>query len=80
MTDNNDKPMYGVWLTNHGWLKGKDIFADTNLEKVKQVARLVGGTVRFIDESLKDMEQLFIEKEKTKWHIFKNLFNRKINS
>ena len=73
-----NKPMYGVWLSGTGWLRGKDVFADYSLEKAKQVAYLVKGTVRFIDKSIVDLEQLYLEQErKTLWRTFKNFFQRK---
>lgn len=81
MTDN---PKYGVWLAGKGWLKNKenqDAFADYNREVVQQVAELVGGECRFIDQSIIDFEALYLAQErrakrtpkesKKAWHIFK---------
>ena len=67
--------MYGIWLRGRGWLRGKDIFADYSLTKAEQVAYLVGGSVRFIDKSIQDLEQLYLEREsRTLWHILSSLF------
>ena len=73
---------YGIWIPGNGWLKGKDIFADTSLEKARQVAYLIGrgAVVRFIDQSIIDLERYYLEQEKrTIWHIFKSYFARKNN-
>ena len=81
MESNNDKPLYGIWIPNVGWLRGKDVFADTNIDKANQVAGLIGNgaRVRFIDSSIVDLEQKYLESERKKWRIFKNLFARKTN-
>ena len=68
MTDNNivnDKPMYGIWIKGTGWLRGKDVFADYSLDKARQVAFLIGNgaRVRFIDESIIDLERQYLEQE-----------------
>ena len=81
--ESDTKPMYGVWIPKQGWLKGKDVFADYSLDKANQVARLIGrgAKVRFIDESIIDMEAKYLEQEKrSSWHIFKNLFVLKKNT
>lgn len=75
-----DRKMYGIWLPGEGWLKGKDVFADYDLSKAQQVARLIGrgAVVRFIDKSILDFERHYLEQEKrTLWHIFRNYFKRK---
>ena len=75
--------MFGIWIPNEGWLKGKDIFADVDIEKAKQVARLIGrgAVVYFIDKSIIDFEQRYLERErKSLWHIFKTYFNRRLTS
>ena len=75
--------MFGIWLPGEGWLKGKDVFADMDIEKAKQVARLIGrgAVVYFIDKSIIDFEQRYLDNErKSIWHIFKNYFNRKLTS
>jgi len=72
--------LYGIWIPGEGWLKGKDVFADENLEKANQVARLIGRDARvyFIDQSIIDLERHYLEQERrTIWHIFKNLFKNK---
>lgn len=73
---------YGIWIPNEGWLKGKDVFADTSLEKARQVAYLIGRNSRvyFIDQSIIDLENKYLENERRNiWHIFKNLFKNKID-
>lgn len=85
MNDEKVTHTYGVWIPGEGWLKGKDIskdiFADTSLEKARQVSQLIGRNSRvyFIDQSIIDLERLYLEQEKRSiWHIFKNLFKNKI--
>lgn len=58
MSDEKVTHTYGIWIPGEGWLKGKDIFADTSLEKSRQVAYLIGrgAVVRFIDQSIIDLE------------------------
>lgn len=83
MMDANDKPLYGIWLPGEGWLKGKDVFADANIDKARQVARRVGrgAVVLYIDPAIVDMERLYLENEKRSlWHTFKNYFGRKSNT
>ena len=86
MTDNNivnDKPMYGIWIKGTGWLRGKDVFADYSLDKARQVASLIGNgaRVRFIDESIIDLERQYLEQEnRSIWHTFKSLLKRKMNT
>lgn len=75
--------MYGVWIPGDGWLKGKDVFADTDYDKACQVARLIGrkSVVRYIDKSIVDFERQYLENEsRTLWHTFKNYFQRKMKS
>jgi hypothetical protein len=72
--------LYGVWIPGEGWLRGKDVFADPSLDKAQQVARLVGRGARvyFIDESIRDLEQRYLEQEKrTLWHTFNNWFRNR---
>ncbi len=80
--------MFGIWIPGEGWLRGKDLFADTDLDKAIQVARLIGrgASVRFIDTSIVDFEERYKENEYrtrkwiiSKWHIFKNYFKLKNN-
>lgn len=66
--------LYGVWRPGIGWLRGQDVFADPSLDKAQQVARLIGrgASVRYIDTSIVDFEQLYLEQERTTlWHTFK---------
>lgn len=77
MTDEKVTLNYGIWIPGEGWLKGKDIFADTSLAKARQVAYLIGrgATVRYIDTSIVDLENRYLEQErKSLWHIFRNFF------
>jgi len=80
-TNDNVIITYGIWIPNEGWLKGKDVFADISLDKAREVARLIGrgAKVRYIDSSIVDLEQRYLEQERNKWHIFNNLFARKNN-
>ena len=66
----DDKPtlpplVYGVWLPGQGWLRdrNKREFADLHTEYAEQAARLVGGKVRLIDDSMIALEPLFLEIE-----------------
>jgi len=71
----NDTKMYGVWQPGKGWLRGSDVFADPDIDKAKQVARLIGNNavVRFIDKSIVDLEQYYLENER------KSLWNKLIS-
>ena len=73
--------MWGVWIPGEGWLVCKnDLFADFDLEKARQVARLVGkgAKVLYIDDSIIELQSLYLEQEKrTLWQNFKTLFSRK---
>ena len=81
--DNQEKvTLFGVWIPDTGWLRGKDFFADSDIEKAKQVARLIGrgAKVYFIDPSIVDLENRYLENERSsKWRTFKNLFKVKNN-
>jgi hypothetical protein len=75
-----NKRIFGVWIPGEGWLKGKDVFADTDLEKVQQVARLIGrgATVRFIDKAIIDLEHRYLEQERRSlWQKIKSLISLK---
>ena len=77
--ENDDRKMYGVWIPGKGWLKGASVFADYDYSKAKQVAYLIGqkSKVRYIDQSIIDIENLYLEqKGKSLWHTFKNYFKR----
>jgi hypothetical protein len=73
--------LFGVWLPGEGWLKGKDIFADVDIEKAKQVARLIGrgAVVYFIDKSIIDFEQRYLDNErKSIWMKIKNTLSNSL--
>jgi hypothetical protein len=75
----SDKPIYGIWIPGSGWLRGQDVFADANIAKAREVARLIGrgARVRYIDPAIVDLEQHYLEAERrTLWHIFKSFFKR----
>lgn len=84
-TVNLSQQMYGVWIKGKGWLrvndeKGKE-FGDYSIEVAKEVAKNIGGVVRFIDKSLIDLENQFLDKErKSLWVTFQNLWQHKINT
>ena len=62
--------LYGVWIRGAGWLKGAGgVVSFTEKAVAEDTARRVGGEARYIDESLKDLEQniLSIESQK-KWY------------
>lgn len=83
METNKEPRMYGIWIPGNGWLKGKDVFADTDLDKAKQVARLIGrnAVVRFIDKSIVDLERFYLEHEsRSLWHTFRNFLARSLKS
>jgi hypothetical protein len=68
--------MYGIWIPGKGWLRGKDDmeYCDTILTRAKQVSKLIGlnSQVRFLDLSIVDFEQKYLEQErKTLWHQMK---------
>jgi hypothetical protein len=78
------KVFYGVWIPYNGWLRSQDkknVFADESLDKARQVAKLIGmnAKVFFIDESIVDFENLYLECERRSiWHIFNNWFKSRI--
>ena len=81
MTESNKT--YGIWIPGEGWLRGKDVFADTDAGKAYQVARLIGrgAVVRFIDPAIVDLERMYLEQEKRSlWHTFRNFFKVKTSS
>lgn len=66
--------LYGIWIKKVGWLKvaGKVVcFAD--IDVADDTAWRVSGEVRFIDESLKDLEQniLSLESMPKWWQIWR---------
>ena len=56
--------IYGVWITNSGWLKNEQgrAFADEHIELAQTAARLWGhgAVIMPIDDSLKDFERVFL--------------------
>lgn len=66
--------IYGIWLKGAGWLRGsKGVVSFTELSVAKDTARRVGGEVRFIDDSLQDLEQniLSLESQKKWWQFWR---------
>lgn len=65
---------YGVWIRGTGWLKVDNRAVSFTEKAVAQdAARRVGGEVRFIDDSLKDLEQniLSLEAQKKRWQFWR---------
>ena len=57
-------PTWGVWVRGIGWVKGtRGAYAIHDKRQARALARQVGGTVRYIDDSLFDMEQALREVE-----------------
>ena len=84
MADTENRPMYGIWQPGFGWIRGNKgaVFADYSIEKTYQVARLIGqgAKVRYIDESIVDLENLYLSNERRNlWHIFNNWWRNKIS-
>lgn len=66
--------IYGIWIRSVGWLKGmRGAISFTEKAIARDTARRVGGEVRFIDDSLQDLEEviLSIESQKKWWQIWK---------
>ena len=65
-------PLYGIWIKKFGWLKsvhGAVSFTDKRV--ARDIARRVGGQVRYIDDSLVDLEENILSLEsKKKWWQF----------
>jgi hypothetical protein len=64
--------LFGIWIKKQGWLRGVGgVVSFSEKEIAKDTARRVGGEVRFIDDSLQDLEQniLSLEAQK-KWYQF----------
>lgn len=50
--------LWGVWIRGQGWLRGvKGVVSFSERRVADDTARRVGGEVRFIDDSLQDLEQ-----------------------
>lgn len=67
------KPLYGIWIRGQGWLKSlKGVISFEHEIVAQDTAKRVGGEVRFVDESLIDLEQniLSLEAMKKKWWQF----------
>jgi hypothetical protein len=91
---NNDLPpitpihstiLYGIWIYGKGWLKKdndpKKTLSFQHKEIAKEVAKCIGGAVRYIDQSLIDIEPELLHKErKPLWVTLQNFFKRKINT
>jgi hypothetical protein len=57
--------VYGVWIDGKGWLRGRDqrVWSDMRREYAEEALRMVSGRARvaFIDESMIDLEQFFLD-------------------
>ena len=66
MTDNLPL-VYGVWVDGQGWLKDHGrVFSDLRREYAEEVLRFMVGTpahIALIDDSMIELEQLFLAKE-----------------
>ena len=76
---NTDKPMYGLWISNTGWLKGRneDAISFDDILFAQEVAGIIHAKVRRIDDSWKDLELFYLEQErkgKSRWHILQTFF------
>lgn len=63
--------LYGVWIRGQGWLRGQGgVVSFAEKAVAEDTARRVGGEARYIDESLKDLEQniLSLEAMPKWWH------------
>lgn len=80
----DEKLTYAVWIRGKGWLRGeKDVLAFASFAFALQVAKCLGwgASVRFVDQSAKDLERIYLEHEsRSLWHIFRNLFAHKNNT
>ncbi len=78
----DDKPMYGIWVSNKGWLRGeKDAISFYDRSFAVEVAGILSAQVRRIDESWKDLEQFYLEQEgKSIWRTLVNLLHSKSKS
>ncbi len=71
------KVLYGIWIRGKGWLRGNgeggEIVAFEIWQVARDTARRVGGQVRYIDESLKDLEQNIksLEQQKKWWQFWR---------
>ena len=68
------KPLYGIWIPKEGWLKSTNGVVSFDIEEVAQdTARRVGGKVRFVDQSLIDLEKniLSLEAMKKWWQFWR---------
>ena len=82
MSEANDKPMYGIWITGSGWMRGeKDVISFYDRSFALEVANIMNAKIRRIDDSYKDLEQFYLAQEgKSLWRTFQNLFNNKQKS
>lgn len=77
--------MYGIWIFNSGWLKGKeDVIAFDSYDFACEVAKIIKAKVRRIDDTWKDLEDFYLQQDqkesRTLWQSFKNLFKHKTNT
>jgi len=66
--------LYGVWIRGRGWLRTDNgVVSFDHKDVAEDTASRVGGEVRFIDESLKDLEQniLSLESMPKWWQIWR---------
>lgn len=66
--------IYGIWIRGTGWLRGsKGVVSFAEKKVACDTARRVGGEVRFIDDSLQDLEQniLSLEAIKKWWQFWR---------
>jgi hypothetical protein len=61
--------MYGIWQPGLGWVKAykkggmQDAYATYDIDVARDVARRVGGKVKFIDDALAMMEDQLLKAE-----------------
>ena len=71
---NTDKPMYGLWIANQGWVKSeKDALAFGDYSFAIEAARLIGAKVRRIDDSWPDLEHFYLEQERKRKSLWDTL-------
>lgn len=75
-TPTNSTPeMFAVWIAGLGWLRvppddhnrNSDVFVSEQWQVAQEVASLYGAeiaSVRYFDESMKQLEPVFIERER----------------
>ena len=59
--------LYGIWIKRQGWLRGiNGVVSFESRIVAADTARRMGGEVRYIDDSLKDLEQNILSIEALK--------------